>query len=1435
MKSPTFNTSRINIYGHIDTASDIVQPLCKEHPNLKFMSPEHCAQYYDCKDTGGHISNQIYLQECPYPQLFDFESNMCSDHPSVKCGARFEPLSPCDYGGYKCEGPDCQPCQEQVPGCLGQPDGVNAFPGRLLTSRYLICKTNQTVSIETCATGVFDPVQGKCTMELDPLAIEIFCASNPSLKFKNPSSCARYYDCSQTTERQWLGKYEMECIYPQLFSDKKEMCDDFRQVNCGRVPEPKAPCAYLQNQCNGPDCVPCEDNNPSCVGLPDGPNVILGKEMSPVYMICFTERTVEMAECQRGFIFDPFSKNCTINPRFGPGAGTGIGAETGPGVGTSTGSGVGTDPVSNGGVGPGTGIETGTVTGTGTGTGSSVGVGTGVESIPVPATIPAPILSLCKQNTAAVVQSPTNCAQFYNCSIQIPTPGFPQYMSECPYPQLFSMDTMKCENFPQVACGQRTEPKAPCEYVTSQSMCTGPLCVLPCIERSPSCIGLSTGNNTFPGRELSPFYITCVQERTLAVGICRYGVYDPTLRRCTADLDPNSVAQYCSIKGNVIFPHVANCARFYDCSATEALKPFGPYLRECPYPTLFSIETLTCVDYRDANCRWRVEPKEPCEYMKNAECADPTNCPPCEQRFPSCMGLPDGNNTFPVAGREQLYLVCRDGRTMAVESCPSGTFDVVQRMCTSEFDLNNPLGFCTNNPTAIIPHPGDCAQYFDCRLVQTQPGELRRECPYPQLFSVTDNVCRYYTFVTCGTRREPKSPCEYEINQRCPGDVPNCVPCEERLPSCIGYSNGNHSFPTRNEYYVVCQDERTLSVQSCEPGIFDKALRRCSVSFDIKRPSAYCVENPTEVVPSPGNCAQYYDCRQQNTPLGDYLQECPYPMLYSTLSRGCQPFPAVNCETREEPQSPCDYVANQCREPNCRPCAERFVSCVGKRDGNNTYPGREMSQFYVQCLANRTIGVSTCTSGFFDNGRRTCTRQIDAASIRGFCQSNKGMVKENPLNCAQYFDCSDASVQAGTYLRECPYPMLFSTAGNVCQNFSDVACGNRMEPKSPCQFLQNQCNPGDPNCTPCSERLPSCSGLQDGNNPFPDRPMSGDYITCFRERTISIEKCTNSVFDPLTRSCRRGVDENSAAEFCRANADTILPHPLNCAQYYDCRQAVGGSYLRECRYPQLFDIDSLTCRNFSDVICGRRYEPFTPCDYLQNQCPPGSQDCVACDQRLPSCVNLADGHNPFPGRPNTEFYIRCYKNRTVAVEVCQVSLYDPAKKACSDKIHPPVLVRFCQQNRNVLIPHPENCARYYNCSDEATKQGLSMPYLSECKYPRLFASAASGCQLFTEVECTGRYEPKAPCEYVENQCFDGPAQCEPCELNYPSCVGKLDGSNEYPGRVGSQYYIVCYRERTVAIVTCTLGFYNHNTRSCEVIEESSTPGPPVPPAAGTPA
>ena len=52
------------------------------------------------------------------------------------------------------------------------------------------------------------------------------------------------------------------------------------------------------------------------------------------------------------------------------------------------------------------------------------------------------------------------------------------------------------------------------------------------------------GNNTYPTRDLSPFYMTCLGDRTVSVGICRFGVYDPTLKSCTTELSPGNVSKY---------------------------------------------------------------------------------------------------------------------------------------------------------------------------------------------------------------------------------------------------------------------------------------------------------------------------------------------------------------------------------------------------------------------------------------------------------------------------------------------------------------------------------------------------------------------------------------------------------------------------------------------------------------------------------------------------------------------------------------------------------------------------------------------------------------------------------------------------------------------------------------------------------------------------
>lgn len=73
-------------------------------------------------------------------------------------------------------------------------------------------------------------------------------------------------------------------------------------------------------------------------------------------------------------------------------------------------------------------------------------------------------------------------------------------------------------------------------------------------------------------------------------------------------------------------------------------------------------------------------------------------------------------------------------------------------------------------------------------------------------------------------------------------------------------------------------------------------------------------------------------------------------------------------------------------------------------------------------------------------------------------------------------------------------------------------------------------------------------------------------------------------------------------------------------------------------------------------------------EYLQTQCLQNAVNCTPCPERLPSCIGLPDGNNPFPTRPNSQYYVKCFQNRTVAVEVCQVSLFEPSTRECSNVI-----------------------------------------------------------------------------------------------------------------------------------------------------------------------
>lgn len=70
--------------------------------------------------------------------------------------------------------------------------------------------------------------------------------------------------------------------------------------------------------------------------------------------------------------------------------------------------------------------------------------------------------------------------------------------------------------------------------------------------------------------------------------------------------------------------------------------------------------------------------------------------------------------------------------------------------------------------------------------------------------------------------------------------------------------------------------------------------------------------------------------------------------------------------------------------------------------------------------------------------------------------------------------------------------------------------------------------------------------------------------------------------------------------YCQANPGSIVAHPGNCAQYYNCSQKNTklGGYLMECPYPNLFSKITNSCQNFNSTVCQNRFEPQAPCKFV---------------------------------------------------------------------------------------------------------------------------------------------------------------------------------------------------------------------------------------------
>jgi len=73
------------------------------------------------------------------------------------------------------------------------------------------------------------------------------------------------------------------------------------------------------------------------------------------------------------------------------------------------------------------------------------------------------------------------------------------------------------------------------------------------------------------------------------------------------------------------------------------------------------------------------------EYMQNLCNANDPSCTRCPDRLPSCVGVPDGDVSFPGRLWKPDYVTCYKNRTvLPTKTCTSGYFHPVLHVCTQD-------------------------------------------------------------------------------------------------------------------------------------------------------------------------------------------------------------------------------------------------------------------------------------------------------------------------------------------------------------------------------------------------------------------------------------------------------------------------------------------------------------------------------------------------------------------------------------------------------------------------------------------------------------------------------------------------------------------------------------------------------------------------------
>ncbi|XP_036359313.1 uncharacterized protein LOC118763669 [Octopus sinensis] len=204
----------------------------------------------------------------------------------------------------------------------------------------------------------------------------------------------------------------------------------------------------------------------------------------------------------------------------------------------------------------------------------------------------------------------------------------------------------------------------------------------------------------------------------------------------------------------------------------------------------------------------------------------------------------------------------------------------------------------------------------------------------------------------CVADRAPANPCMFVANQT----------------TFLADPDGNCST------FYVCSNGHSLQL-SCQPaGVWNEETSACVPRYSVfdhcsrkhTHEAVFCEEGLNGTNPYQDNCAHYFDCHPISSNGGRLLKrsgECPYPMLFNSGTRRCEPYRFVQCGPRYEPTEPCEYLSNRCQmEKNCEPCQQRFPSCSQLEDGLQPWSGQLWTSKFMTCKDQRVLYRGDCPS-----------------------------------------------------------------------------------------------------------------------------------------------------------------------------------------------------------------------------------------------------------------------------------------------------------------------------------------------------------------------------------------------------------------------------------------------------------------------------------------